>query len=227
MSFTLRFIKCQNSKTGTPAGDVVLQCIKNIPAAVAFPIYGGVQPLFIAYHHAFADYGGTLPFGTPQGMIPARNFHVLFFHADQLLRIAYRIPEEERIFARVCQQDAGVGKKDQHVKLFQQTPALFGKIPGMVYSESSRKYNHDSPEDDEDGNIWDFIIPMGILVAVAVVTGDILTAVLLALMVCFLLYVPRKILSVDEFLNSMIRGFGEMLPTAFLLPGLCCKIEKT
>ena len=89
---------------------------------------------------------------------------------------------------------------------------------------SGRSSDH---KDDEDGNIWDFIIPMGILVAVAVVTGDILTAVILALMVCFLLYVPRKILSVDEFLNSMIRGFGDMLSPAFLLPGLCCKIEKT
>lgn len=88
---------------------------------------------------------------------------------------------------------------------------------GMVYSEASRKYNHDSPEDEEDGNIWNFIIPMGVLVAVAVATGDILSAVILSLLVCFILYVPRKILSVDEFLNSMIRGFGDMLPTLTLL----------
>jgi len=88
---------------------------------------------------------------------------------------------------------------------------------GMVYSEASRKYNHDSPEDEEDGNIWNFIIPMGVLVAVAVATGDILSAVILALLVCFFMYVPRKILTVDEFLNSMIRGFGDMLPTLTLL----------
>ncbi len=88
---------------------------------------------------------------------------------------------------------------------------------GKVYSDASRKYNHDDPEEEEDGNIWNFLIPMGVLVAVAVVTGDILNAVILALIVCFVMYVPRKILSVDEFLSSMIRGFGDMLPTLTML----------
>ena len=41
---------------------------------------------------------------------------------------------------------------------------------GKVYSDASRKYNHDEYEDDEDGNIWNFLIPMGVLVGVAVVT---------------------------------------------------------
>lgn len=88
---------------------------------------------------------------------------------------------------------------------------------GMVYSESSRKYNHENPELDDDGNIWNFLIPMGVLVAVAIVSGDILSAVILALIVCFAIYVPRKILTVDAFLNSMIRGFGDMLPTLTML----------
>lgn len=88
---------------------------------------------------------------------------------------------------------------------------------GKVYSDASRKYNHDDPEEEEDGNIWNFLIPMGVLVAVAVATGDILNAVILALIVCFVMYVPRKILSVDEFLSSMIRGFGDMLPTLTML----------
>lgn len=88
---------------------------------------------------------------------------------------------------------------------------------GKVYSDASRKYNHEDPEQDGDGNIWNFLIPMGVLVAVAVVSGDILNAVILALIVCFILYVPRKILTVEEFLSSMIRGFGDMLPTLTML----------
>ena len=88
---------------------------------------------------------------------------------------------------------------------------------GKVYSDASRKYNHDEYEGDEDGNIWNFLIPMGVLVGVAVVTGDILVAVIIALIVCFVMYVPRKIISVDGFLSSMIRGFGDMLPTLTML----------
>ena len=90
---------------------------------------------------------------------------------------------------------------------------------GMVYSERSRKYNHEAMEEDEDveGNVWNFLIPMGVLVVDAVVTSDILSAVILALIVCFVLYVPRKILTLDQFLSSMIRGFADMLPTLTLL----------
>lgn len=88
---------------------------------------------------------------------------------------------------------------------------------GKVYSDASRKYNHDDPAMDEDGNIWYFLIPMGVLVGITVATSDILNAVVWALIVCFVMYVPRKILSVDEFLSSMIRGFGDMLPTLTML----------
>ena len=88
---------------------------------------------------------------------------------------------------------------------------------GKVYSDASRKYNHDEYEGEEDVNIWNFLIPMGVLVGVAVATGDILVAVIIALVVCFVMYVPRKIISVDGFLSSMIRGFGDMLPTLTML----------
>ena len=88
---------------------------------------------------------------------------------------------------------------------------------GKVYSDASRKYNHEDPGQDDDGNIWNFLIPRGVLVAVAVISGDILNAVILALIVCFIMYVPRKILTVDAFLSSMIRGFGDMLPTLTML----------
>lgn len=88
---------------------------------------------------------------------------------------------------------------------------------GKVYSDASRKYNHDEYEGDEDGNIWNFLLPMGILVGVAVMTGNILVAVIIALIVCFVMYVPRKIISIDDFLSGMIRGFGDMLPTLTML----------
>ena len=58
---------------------------------------------------------------------------------------------------------------------------------GKVYSDASRKYNHDEAEGEEDGNVWNFLIPMLTLVGVAVVTGDILAAVIISLFVCYTL----------------------------------------
>ena len=46
--------------------------------------------------------------------------------------------------------------------------------------------------------------------ALAVITGDILVSVVVALVVCFVLYVPREVLTVDEFMNNTIAGFSDI-----------------
>lgn len=89
---------------------------------------------------------------------------------------------------------------------------------GKVYSDASRKYNHDERKGyEEDGDIWNFIIPMGVLVALAVGTSNLLMAVVVAILVCFVLYVPRKVVAMDEFFNLIVKGFADMLPILTLL----------
>lgn len=89
---------------------------------------------------------------------------------------------------------------------------------GKVYSDASKKYNHDEHKGyEEDGNIWNFIIPMAVLVAIAVITSDLLLAVVASLLVCFILYIPRKVVALDEFFNLIVRGFADMLPILTLL----------
>lgn len=88
---------------------------------------------------------------------------------------------------------------------------------GQVYSERSKKYNHAAPVDDKDGNIWDFLIPMGVLIILSIITGDILIAVIVALITCFILYIPKKLLNVDEYMLYLLRGFSDMLPTLTML----------
>ena len=89
---------------------------------------------------------------------------------------------------------------------------------GKVYSDASRKYNHeDRAGYEEDGNIWDFVIPMAVLVAIAIITGDLLLAVVLAIACCMLMYLPRKIIAANEFFGVIVKGFADMLPTLTLL----------
>lgn len=84
---------------------------------------------------------------------------------------------------------------------------------GKLYSDSSKKFNHSELEGYvEEGNMWDFIIPMAILVGIAIVTGDLLLAVIVAIAVCFILYIPRKVIQFNDFFNLLIKGFSEMLP---------------
>ena len=89
---------------------------------------------------------------------------------------------------------------------------------GKVYSDASRKYNHEERKGfEEEGNIWNFLIPMIALVAIAVVTGNLLLAVIVALLICFVLYLPAKVVTLDEFFNLIIKGFADMLPILTLL----------
>ena len=89
---------------------------------------------------------------------------------------------------------------------------------GKVYSDASRKYNHEEYKGYADeGNIRDFLIPMGVLVGVCVVTSDVLVAVVLAVITCFVIYVPRKIVKFDEFFNTVAKGFADMIPVLILL----------
>lgn len=89
---------------------------------------------------------------------------------------------------------------------------------GKVYSDASRKYNHEEYKGyEEEGNIWDFVIPMAVLVGVAVATSDVLVAVVWAIIVCFIIYVPRKVITFDEFFNVVAKGFADMIPVSILL----------
>lgn len=105
---------------------------------------------------------------------------------------------------------------------------------GKVYSDASRKYNHEEYQGfEQDGNIWDFVIPMVILVGTTIATSDLLMAVILALIVCFVLYIPRKVIPLDEFFNLMVKGFADLLPIlfmlmiSFVLVGICDEMEMT
>ena len=106
---------------------------------------------------------------------------------------------------------------------------------GKVYSDHSNRYNREDAagDEDEDGNIWYFIIPMTVLVALAVITGDILVAVVIALGVCFAIYIPRRVMSVDDFMSNTIAGFADMLPVltmllvTFVLKDICNDMGMT
>lgn len=90
---------------------------------------------------------------------------------------------------------------------------------GKLYSDSSRRFNHDDDDDEieETGNIWDFLLPMGILIAISVVTNDLLYAVIITLFACFVIYIPRKVVKVDNFLNLLLTGFCDMIPTVTIV----------
>ena len=58
---------------------------------------------------------------------------------------------------------------------------------------------------------------MIVLVAITVITGDLLVAVVVSLFVCLVMYIPQKLMTMEEYFNLIVQGFADMLPILMLL----------
>lgn len=85
---------------------------------------------------------------------------------------------------------------------------------GYTYEQTPVNIEKNSKDIEvtEEGNIWDFLIPMIVLIAFTFV-ADILVGVVVALAACLVLYVPRKVMTVSEWSSLMVKGFCDIVPT--------------
>lgn len=82
---------------------------------------------------------------------------------------------------------------------------------GDVGSESTEE------EEADDGNLIDFIFPVLTVVAVMIATNDLVVAVICALAVCFILYVLRKKMTVEDFFKNVFEGIHSMVEILAIL----------
>lgn len=100
---------------------------------------------------------------------------------------------------------------------------------GRIYSEASDKYNKGRNTLDEllekevrgevKGNIWNFIVPLVLIVAVTIYTGDLLVGLIVAIVAALIMYLPQKIMTFGEFSEHLASGFAYMIPMLFILAG--------
>ena len=92
---------------------------------------------------------------------------------------------------------------------------------GKVYSPESSELNLEDEDDGEspqmNGSLIDFLLPVGVLILLAITTGELFLAVLAAIVTCFVLYIPRKKLSLTHFCDLAIHGFCNMIPTIAII----------
>jgi len=67
------------------------------------------------------------------------------------------------------------------------------------------------------GKAIDFLLPIGVLIGVTVFTSDMLIAIVATLMVCMLLFLPRRLMSFSRYGELFIQGFSDMLPVLAIL----------
>lgn len=91
------------------------------------------------------------------------------------------------------------------------------KLTGNTYSDISKKLNLDVDDDDVNSNILDFLIPIGLLIIVTLVSDDVFISVIVAILSCLILYVPRRKMTISKFCDLWIRGFADTIPALSIL----------
>ena len=109
-----------------------------------------------------------------------------------------------------------VPKLGQMKKAYQRV-----QTSGCVYSPESQDLNLEEEEEDGQpqlqGRLLDFLLPVGVLIVLAIGTGELFLAVLAAIVTCLILYVPGKKLSMTRFCDLAMHGFCSMIPTIAII----------
>ena len=62
-----------------------------------------------------------------------------------------------------------------------------------------------------------FIIPVALITAITIATGEILYGTLACLVFCAVLYLPQKLMGPGEYLNTILSGFKDMVGVLFIV----------
>lgn len=125
------------------------------------------------------------------------------------------------------------------VALFVVFAFVMGWIPaiGDMKKDFQSELNQSQSETkekqltEEHGSIWDFIIPIASMVCITVVFNDMLLALVLSIVISLLLYLPRRIITLNDFSEIWLKGFADMVPTltvlifAFYMKQACADIH--
>ena len=90
---------------------------------------------------------------------------------------------------------------------------------GKVYSDESAHLNIENKEGADLGNssIIDFVLPILMMIVVTVITGEIFWALVASIILCFILYVARRKISLKRCCDLWIEGFKDMVPVLTIL----------
>ena len=101
---------------------------------------------------------------------------------------------------------------------------------GKVYSEDSASLNEGLIEgmDNADDSIGDeklglrvaaFFVPIAVIIAVTVITSDLLIALMWTLSVMFVMYLPLRIMNFHGFCDTFAKGCAFMIPMNLIIIG--------
>ena len=82
---------------------------------------------------------------------------------------------------------------------------------GVLLPENLAEEASSSEEEEKaETSIWNFVIPMAALIAVTLITQELTYGLIVGIVLCFILYIPQKLIGFSEAFDAICRGFEEM-----------------
>lgn len=166
---------------------------------------------------AVAALGFTSEIDTYIHVIPYMFYPILAVAITFLFAAGFlpKIGAMKKAYARVEGGDIGavpavqlINKEGDYTVAGMEENAETGAVKRMI--EKPRK-------DEPEGRAIDFVVPMAVLIAITIITSNMLIAIVAALFVCMFLFIPRKLMSFSRFSVLFIEGFADMLPVLAIL----------
>ena len=100
------------------------------------------------------------------------------------------------------------------MKKAEERVALTGRVFPDYHYEGDKV---EGLKTKEASSAWNFIIPMLVLIGVCIYTADIVLAVILSVVICFLMLAVQRKCTLGEFCDAVVEGFKDMLYVTMLV----------
>ena len=98
---------------------------------------------------------------------------------------------------------------------------VFGPMKAAYLRERGEKQGSGGGEDAQQeaklSGIWNFLLPVILITAITIATGEILYGTLACLVFCAVLYLPQKLMKPGVYLVHVVSGFKDMVGVLFIV----------
>jgi len=91
-----------------------------------------------------------------------------------------------------------------------------------VLSKESKEALVELPEEEtalagKKNRALNFLIPMIVVAVLTIITEDILIGIFAAIVACFILYLPQRLMNFTQFFDTVVKGLVDMFPVLLLI----------
>jgi Na+/H+ antiporter NhaC len=83
--------------------------------------------------------------------------------------------------------------------------------------EETQAVQEDGEQQAKGSSALNFILPVALITAITIATGEILYGTLACLVFCAVLYLPQKLMSPGKYLDTILSGFKDMVGVLFIV----------